>query len=157
MVPRDLPRGEIPDAAKPPLGCSFHPRCPEAVAECGWESRDLRALLEEHWTRTDSSVYEQEQELVGRLERLDEPAKSVTIGSAGSAVEVRALLDRIREERPDEPLWKGVADVSESSEGVTVTFHDGVDPALRRSGGVDVACILHPTPVTLEPAVPHPA
>ena len=30
-VPRDLPRGEIPDAAAPPLGCAFHPRCPEAV------------------------------------------------------------------------------------------------------------------------------
>ena len=46
MVPRDLPRGEIPDAAQPPLGCAFHPRCPEAIAGCGWESRDLRALLE---------------------------------------------------------------------------------------------------------------
>ncbi len=29
-LPRDLPRGEIPDAARPPLGCSFHPRCPKA-------------------------------------------------------------------------------------------------------------------------------
>ena len=72
MVPRDLPRGEIPDAARPPLGCSFHPRCPEAVAECGWESRDLRALLEEHWIRQDPSVYEEESELVGDLDRLDE-------------------------------------------------------------------------------------
>ena len=27
-VPRDLPRGEVPDAARPPRGCSFHPRCP---------------------------------------------------------------------------------------------------------------------------------
>ena len=51
MVPRDLPRGEIPDAASPPLGCSFHPRCPQAFEVCGWESRDLRDLLEEHWTR----------------------------------------------------------------------------------------------------------
>jgi peptide/nickel transport system ATP-binding protein len=151
MVPRDLPRGEIPDAANPPLGCSFHPRCPEAVAQCGWESRDLRALLEEHWTRRESSVYEREQGLVGNLERLEEPAKSVTVGSGGSAAEVRRILDTIREERPDEPLWSGVSDISETSEGVTVAFHDGVDPALRRSGGVDVACILHPTPVTLEP------
>ena len=29
-VPRDIPRGEVPDAAKPPLGCTFHPRCPRA-------------------------------------------------------------------------------------------------------------------------------
>ena len=150
-VARDLPRGEIPDAANPPLGCSFHPRCPEAVAQCGWESRDLKALLEEHWTRRDASVYEREQGLVGKLERLDEPVKSVTIGSGGDAAEVRRILDSIRQERADEPLWQGVSDISESSEGVTVTFHDGVDPALRRSGGVDVACILHPTPVTLEP------
>ncbi len=40
-VPRDLPRGEVPDAARPPLGCSFHPRCPAAFEVCGWESRDL--------------------------------------------------------------------------------------------------------------------
>ena len=37
-VPRDLPRGEVPDAAQPPLGCSFHPRCPKAFEVCGWES-----------------------------------------------------------------------------------------------------------------------
>ena len=30
-VPRDLPRGEVPDAARPPRGCSFHPRCPACV------------------------------------------------------------------------------------------------------------------------------
>ena len=151
MVPRDLPRGEIPDAAKPPMGCSFHPRCPEAVAQCGWESRDLKALLEEHWTRREASVYEWEQALVGKLDKLDEPAKSATLGSGGSASEVRRMLDTIREERPDEPLWQGVADLSEGGDGVTVRFHDGVDPALRRSGGAEVACILHPTPVTLEP------
>lgn len=50
-VPRDLPRGEVPDAAVPPLGCSFHPRCPRAFAPCGWESRDLRALLEDRWAK----------------------------------------------------------------------------------------------------------
>ena len=67
MVPRDLPRGEIPDAAEPPLGCSFHPRCPEATAECGWESRDLRALLEEHWTRK-VEAYDDEKAVIGDLD-----------------------------------------------------------------------------------------
>ena len=33
-VPRDLPRGEVPDAVVPPLGCPFHPRCPKAFAPC---------------------------------------------------------------------------------------------------------------------------
>ena len=142
MMPRDLPRGEIPDAASPPLGCSFHPRCPQAVAECGWESRDLRALLEEHWTR-GSSDFEREQELVGDLSVLDEPAKQVTFGK-GDTVQVQDLLSRVRAENPEEPLWRGVEDISATSGGVQVTFRDGVDPRLRRAGGVEVACVLYP-------------
>ncbi|MGH3329912.1 MAG: ABC transporter ATP-binding protein [Nocardioidaceae bacterium] len=157
MVARDLPRGEIPDAASPPLGCSFHPRCPEAVAECGWESRDLRNLLEEHWTRQDASVYEAEQGLVGDLQRLDKPQKQVTIGSAADASKVRDLLDRVRAEKPDEPLWKGVDSVEETGEGVKVSFRQGFDPELRAADGVDVACVLYPQAVTPEPARPERA
>ncbi len=155
MVPRDLPRGEIPDAAQPPLGCSFHPRCPEAVAECGWESRDLRSLIEEHWVRQDPSVYEREQGIVGDLSTLGRPAKSVVVGSASAAGEVKGMLDRIRAENPEEPLWKGVDKVEQTSDGVRVDFHRGYDPLLRASGGVEVACVLHPTPVTPEPALPE--
>ena len=155
QIARDLPRGEIPDAAMPPLGCSFHPRCPVAVAECGWESRDLRVLLESHWLRQDPDVYEREQELVGDLDALDSPGTQVTVGSRGAATEVKALLDRIREEDPDEPFWRGVRDVESTGDGVRITFHEGVDPLLRQSGGVAVACVLHPQPVTLEPAKPR--
>jgi peptide/nickel transport system ATP-binding protein len=133
------------------LGCSFHPRCPEAVAECGWESRDLRVLLEEHWTRRDPTAYEREKELVGDLEVLDTPAKSVTVGSGSTAAELRQLFETIRRERPDEPLWQGVQELEEGPQGVTVRFHAGVDPGLRQADGVEVACILHPVPVTLEP------
>ena len=32
-APEILP-GELPDSARPPAGCGFHPRCPVAVAEC---------------------------------------------------------------------------------------------------------------------------
>jgi len=155
MVPRELPRGEIPDAASPPLGCAFHPRCPEAVAECGWESRDLRNLLEEHWTRADASVYKAEQDLVGKLDLLDKPQKRVKLGSGADAARVKGLLDRIRSENPAEPMWKGVDDVVETDGGVEVIFHKGYDPELRRSGGVEVACVLHPEPVTPEPARPE--
>jgi oligopeptide/dipeptide ABC transporter ATP-binding protein len=143
MVPRELPRGEIPDAASPPLGCSFHPRCPVATATCGWESRDLRTLLEDHWTRQDPDVYERERAVAGDLDHLDSPATTVTFGSGGSA-EVRSLLERIRDENPDEPLWRGVDRIEDSGDGVTVHFHDHEDPALRPAGGVEVACVLYP-------------
>ena len=155
MVPRDLPRGEIPDAARPPLGCSFHPRCPEAVAACGWESRDLKAVLEEHWTRQDSSVYESERSVAGDLAALDKPKKRVRLGSGAHAGQVRELLDRVRSENPSEPLWHGVDEIVETGDGVDVVFHPGVDPELRDSGGVEVACVLHPEEVTLSPARPE--
>ncbi len=151
-VPRDLPRGEIPDAARPPLGCSFHPRCPEAVAECGWESRDLRSLLEEHWTRRSASDYKAEQGLVGDLSRLDKPQKQVRLGSGADASRVKALLDRVRGENRAEPLWKGVEAIVETDGGVELVFHKGYDPELRQSGGVEVACVLHPAPVTPQPS-----
>jgi oligopeptide/dipeptide ABC transporter ATP-binding protein len=154
MVPRNLPRGEIPDAASPPLGCAFHPRCPEAVAPCGWETRDLRVLLEEHWTRQDPAAFEREKALVGDLDHLDAPAKTVVLGGRGTAREVRDLLDRIRAEDPDDPLWSGIEQVEETSHGLRVDFRTGHDPRLRRSGGVEVACVLHPEPVTLGPGAP---
>ena len=49
-VPRDLPRGEIPDAALPPMGCSSHPRCRKASAICGWETQ----LGTRIWSRSES-------------------------------------------------------------------------------------------------------
>jgi peptide/nickel transport system ATP-binding protein len=143
-VPRDLPRGEIPDAAMPPLGCSFHPRCPVAVENCGWESRDLRVLLEQHWTRVDPDTYEDERALVGDLDDLDQPALDARLGAGGSAERVREVLDGIRQENPDEPMWRGVASLDEEADGLHVRFREGEDPALRRAGAVEVACVLYP-------------
>jgi oligopeptide/dipeptide ABC transporter ATP-binding protein len=142
---RDLPRGEIPDAASPPLGCSFHPRCPKAFDKCGWESRDLRTLVENHWLRTEESTYEQEREAVGDLAALDTPGHQAVLpaakGRAGD--DVQKVLDRIRNEDPDEPLWTGVKDSRTVGNGVEVDFHEGEDPRLRAAGGVDVACHLY--------------
>jgi peptide/nickel transport system ATP-binding protein len=142
MVPRDLPRGEIPDAAQPPLGCAFHPRCPEAVAGCGWESRDLRTLVEDHWLRA-GVAFDEEQQVIGDLDQLDTPSTSATLGTGGSA-EVRAILDRMKAEDPTEPLWSGVTSIEDSGSGVTVHFEPAPAPPLRRAGGVDVACVLYP-------------
>jgi peptide/nickel transport system ATP-binding protein len=143
QVPRDLPRGEIPDAAAPPLGCSFHPRCPKATADCGWESRDLRTLVEAHWTRRSPEDYAYEQRVVGDLDHLDQASRSARLGRT-TPKEAHDLLDRMRDENVDEPLWAGVESVSDDGSGLRIDFREGVDPALRPAGGVEVACVLYP-------------
>ena len=38
-------KGEVPSPSNPPLGCNFHPRCPRAFRDCGWEGRDLQDYI----------------------------------------------------------------------------------------------------------------
>jgi len=42
-LPADLP-GDVPDPARPPAGCRFHPRCPVAIGDCATLTPRNRAL-----------------------------------------------------------------------------------------------------------------
>ncbi len=42
--------GEAPNAANPPSGCAFHPRCPHAENLCKDEKPVLKEVPEGHWT-----------------------------------------------------------------------------------------------------------
>ncbi len=44
---RIILEGEIPSPSDPPKGCYFHPRCPEAMENCGWSPRDMSEPLNE--------------------------------------------------------------------------------------------------------------
>ena len=138
-VPRDLPRGEMPDAARPPLGCSFHPRCPNAFEVCGWESRDLRDLLEARWTRMGEEAYEAEQKTVGDLSVLDTPATSFRLPGAGTA----HVLDSFRAESSDDPFWRGVKRIEPAAEHVDVEFHEPINPRPLQVGESLVECHLY--------------
>ena len=143
-VPRDLPRGEVPDAVRPPAGCPFHPRCPKAFEVCGWEGRDLRPMLEEHWTRLAEPEYERERELFGDLDALDAAGPAVTVpAAAGRGKDVAEVLDRLRAESPEDPFWRGVAGLETTDDGVRVRFHEGLVPRELDAGGARVRCHLH--------------
>jgi oligopeptide/dipeptide ABC transporter ATP-binding protein len=143
-VPRDLPRGEVPDAASPPAGCSFHPRCPHAFSVCGWESRDLGTLLEDRWAGSED-VFEAERPLLGELTILETPSYTATLpaGKGHDGDDVAVLLERMRADDPDEPLWRGVERVDVGADAASVRFRTGVDPVLTKSGDVQVACHLY--------------
>ena len=157
-VTRNLPRGEVPDAARPPMGCSFHPRCPAAFAPCGWEARDVQALLEQRWTDISEQQYETERVTVGgpvELEVDGELGRRALLPDAksGSGAAV-ALLDEVRSADPDEPFWRGVQAMQPRPDGVELTFREPVDPALLQHGSVRVACHLHDPRFAAQPAVP---
>jgi oligopeptide/dipeptide ABC transporter ATP-binding protein len=144
-VPRDLPRGEVPDAVTPPLGCSFHPRCPRAFEVCGWEARDLRTLLEARWTRMPEPEYEAERSVIASLEPLDAPATTAALEPASGhrAAEVLEVIHRLRADAPDDPFWKGVAEIAERDGAAMVRFHDGVDPRDVEAGSSRLQCHLY--------------
>jgi peptide/nickel transport system ATP-binding protein len=144
-VPRDLPPGEVPDAASPPLGCSFHPRCPLAFEGCGWETRDLRELLEARWTLQEPEHYEAEQAVLGDLGALDEPATRVRLkaGAGHTGADVVALLESIRQETPDARFWKGVRRISADGSFADVEWHDPLAPRPLEQGDSTVECHLY--------------
>jgi len=144
-VPRDLPRGEVPDAARPPLGCSFHPRCASAFEVCGWETRDLRDLLEARWAAQGPEQYEVEQALFKKDTRLDEPSSTVrlTASKGASGRQLRELLDSLHVDSPEDPFWRGVRRVRQDDEGIDVEWYDPVEPRLLVSGDVQVECHLY--------------
>ena len=135
-VPRDLPRGEVPDAAHPPLGCSFHPRCSAAFEVCGWESRDLRDLLEIRWARMAAEEYQAEQAMIGDLGPLSTSATSFRLPAARgrSANDVLALLERMRAEDSAEPFWRGVEGLSAVDGAVEVDPGGSVRAEARSVG-----------------------
>jgi peptide/nickel transport system ATP-binding protein len=152
-VPRDLPRGEIPDAVSPPLGCRFHPRCPKAFEVCGWESRDLRAVLELRWTQLAEEDYAREREMIGDLDELDQPAfeSRLPAGDGHSGEDAAEVLAAMRTTLPDDPLWKGVEATEVTGDAVEVQFHHGAEPRRLDVDGVEVECHLH-DPEALEAA-----
>lgn len=144
-VPRDLPRGEVPDAVVPPLGCPFHPRCPKAFEVCGWESRDLLMLLEDRWTQLSQEDYERERASVGDLEALDAPTAEALLPApeGGAAEQPAEVLERLRAAAPEDPFWKGVAATEVSEAGLRVRFREPVEPRDLEVGRSVVRCHLH--------------
>jgi peptide/nickel transport system ATP-binding protein len=145
-LPRQLLTGEIPEAARPPRGCSFHPRCPAAFEKCGWEPRDLVAALEKHWLKTAAATYDVERSKIANLDALnaqDGGSAVLRPSRSGSIADLRDLLDEVQADPANETFWRGVREVRDGEGVVEVEFEKGSDPLLRPAGSVQVACHLY--------------
>ncbi|HLW16849.1 MAG TPA: ABC transporter ATP-binding protein [Actinomycetota bacterium] len=135
-----LPRGEIPDSANPPSGCRFHPRCPQAVATCGWEPPDLADALEERWAGTSEDRFETERALLAPMAIGD---RSVTVPAGEHPEEVKRVLEAVLASRPG--MRDAVGGAVVEGTDVIVRFPAPEEPPLRPVAGHDVACVLYPT------------
>jgi oligopeptide/dipeptide ABC transporter ATP-binding protein len=153
-VPEVVPGGEIPDAARRPAGCGYHPRCPHAFAPCGWAGPDLRSLLEARWTARGGAAFAAESRLFADLADLDAGDGSVRIrpGRGHRPEEVAAFLDRVRADAPEASAWRGVRELAVRDRAVVVDFAPAVDPALLDTGGARVACHLF-DPSIVDPSI----
>lgn len=140
-APKALPKGEVPDATYPPMGCRFHPRCPAVLATCGWEGRDLVDYLEER--RTDPRIAMLDEEALGPLdlwrtrgvlaECKTKPEK------LGSTIEyLRSLLT----EAPA-PVAKAVESINQVDGKVVVRFRSPDMLAPKQVEGRLVECLLY--------------
>lgn len=149
-LPRDLPRGEVPDAARPPRGCAFHPRCPAAFAPCGWQGRDLMELLEARWARMAEHEHAGERTMLGAcsdtgngMAQNGTSKTRISAASGTSGARLLALIEQARGENPEEPFWKGIKTVRTVDDAIEIEWQRAVEPHLLAAGAVKVACHLY--------------
>ena len=141
--PRELPHGEVPDAADPPANCRFHPRCPRAFAPCGFEGKDLIAAIEERWTRISEEEFELERVDLGDATAMRADGYRLIVPSKGQSTKDR--LELLVAEDPH-PAFRNVTSVESEGSKIVVQLRQGVDPVLVKVGGAEVACHLYPPP-----------
>ena len=140
------PAARCPTRRVPPLGCSFHPRCPKAFEVCGWESRDLTdAARGALGAAGRGAVRGGAGALRGsrRARRAGDHGAPSPCAAAATRASVLALLESMRAEDPDEPFWRGVRRLEAAPGRVEIEFHEPRAPRLLPQGEVQVECHLY--------------
>ena len=79
---RNLPAGEVPDAADPPSGCRFHPRCPAAFGPCATVEPPLIAGVACHlYGNATGMENERTEDEKNPVEKLADKARGSGVGT----------------------------------------------------------------------------
>lgn len=144
VEPRQAPKGEVPDAVRPPAGCRFHPRCPEAFTSCGWEPADL-------WDQLESRLAE--PAVAEALHTMDDvfiDGNTLHIPARGTPVErlAEVVTKVLQEERA---LGEAVREVRRGEGEVVAVFRDGMEPWDLVIGNHMVSCHLFDPEIVTDP------
>jgi oligopeptide/dipeptide ABC transporter ATP-binding protein len=139
-----LPRGEVPDAVYPPLGCRFHPRCPAVLSSCGWEGRDFLDLLDEHLSNPKGAG--DDETSLGPIEEWWAKGlvagREIGPGNAGNIVErIRAVLSK-----GPASMAQAVSTIGVQGKEVILEFRAPDDLAQTHIGDRIVECLLYQKP-----------
>lgn len=140
-APKTLPKGEVPDATYPPLGCRFHPRCPSVLSTCGWEGRDFVDFLEERATNPDKA--ERDAIALGPLGLWK--VHGLTVEHRLESMNAADVIDYLKALLKEAPpaLSKAVEEVSQVREKVVVRFHSYDTLIPKEVDGRMVECLLY--------------
>ena len=135
-----LPRGEVPNAVWPPAGCRFHPRCPSVLPSCGWEGRDVIALLEERWLNLEVASREA---AVGPIEKWEASGLTAQrdFGKADPTPFVATIRSILMESGG--AMAQAVRDVRVEDRSVVVEFRPPDPLAPKDVEGRIVECLLY--------------
>ena len=136
-----LPKGEVPDAVNPPMGCRFHPRCPAVLPTCGWEGKDFLDYLEER--RTDLEQGKVDEANLGPLDLWK--AKGLLAERQCRPENIAVITEYVRSvlnEAPF-PLSKAVERVRNVENRLVVQFRNPDPLAPKEVEGRLVECLLY--------------
>lgn len=129
--PTIIAAGDLPSPIDPPLGCSYHPRCPLAFDRCGWEPRDLVAKSPEAFEKHSSAI------------NIDRNLLRVK-PEPGEMSEISGIVQRLEKENTKDPLLKAIRKTSESNGEFVVEFSEPVPPSdIKLPGERRVSCLLY--------------
>ena len=126
-------KGDTPNLVEPPLGCSFHPRCPMSFDICGWTadevSSDLRYLIENKY----ADMFKGET--------------VISISGPRNVVVKNAKTDEVKQllsvAKGDARSLSSVEKVSESVDGVELELRTFQSPKMYEYGDRLVSCFLY--------------
>lgn len=145
-------KGEVPSPSNPPLGCNFHPRCPQAFKDCGWEGRDLQHYIKTNLPQSG------EYSLLKAIHLMEPRGFELTLFLRDDKDRmgfVKRLEDMIETGKKNkEPLFEAIKDVKvergEPRRGVAhktavkISFLEAEEPGLKEiEEGHFVACHLY--------------
>jgi oligopeptide/dipeptide ABC transporter ATP-binding protein len=117
-----LPRGEVPDAIHPPIGCRFHPRCQSVLPTCGWEGRDFIDLLDRHLSQISKDS--DEDKILGPIEEWT--ASGLTARRKASPENFPSLVDKAERviSRGPSAMVQALESVTRKGEWLIVQFRN---------------------------------